>query len=256
MSELLTAIRYSILGGARGAPTPPRAGLRRFNGLWVPALLAAGAILLPIAYLALRVAQADRDTWALILSAGTLATLGRTVLLAGLVTLASAALAVPIAWLTVRTDLPYRRAWSVLAALPLVIPSYVGAYLMVASLGPRGMLAQWLGAWFGLEQLPSIYGLPGAVYVLTLLSYPYTLLSVRAGLHRLDPALEEAARGLGHGPWQTFWRVILPQLRPALAAGSLLVALYVLRDFGAVAIMRYNTFTRVIYIQYLSLIHI
>jgi iron(III) transport system permease protein len=52
--------------------------------------------------------------------------------------------------------------------------------------------------------------------------------------------------------WRTFWRVIFPQLRPAIAAGGLLVALYVLRDFGAVSIMRYNTFTRIIYVSYQS----
>ncbi|MBL1197172.1 MAG: iron ABC transporter permease, partial [Chloroflexi bacterium] len=69
-------------------------------------------------------------------------------------------------------------------------------------------------------------------------------------LQRMDPALEEAARSLGRGPWRTFWSVTLPQMRPAVAAGALLVALYVLRDFGAVSIMRYDTFTRAIYIQY------
>jgi iron(III) transport system permease protein len=104
----------------------------------------------------------------------------------------------------------------------------------------------------GLERLPSIYGFPGALLVLTLLSYPYILLSVRAALLRMDSALEESSRSLGHGPWKTFQQVTLPQLRPALAAGSLLVALYTLRDFGAVSLMRYDTFTRVIYIQYQS----
>ena len=67
-----------------------------------------------------------------------------------------------------------------------------------------------------------------------------------------DPALEEAAQGLGLGRWQVFRRVTLPQLRQALAGGSLLVALYTLSDFGAVAVMRYNAFTRAIYLQYTS----
>ena len=77
-------------------------------------------------------------------------------------------------------------------------------------------------------------------------------MTIRAGLRNLDPALEEASRGMGYGPWQTFRRVTLPALRPAIAAGVLLVALYVLSDFGAVSILRYNSFTRAIYIQYLS----
>ncbi len=66
----------------------------------------------------------------------------------------------------------------------------------------------------------------------------------------MDPAQEEAARSLGLTAWQTFWRVTFPQLRPAITAGGLLVALYVVRDFGAVAILRFDTFTRVIYLQY------
>jgi iron(III) transport system permease protein len=104
----------------------------------------------------------------------------------------------------------------------------------------------------GIQQLPVVYGFPGALYVLTLLSYPYILLTVRAALQGIDSSQEEAARSLGRSPWETFWGVTLAQLRPALTAGGLLVALYVLRDFGAVSIMRYSTFTRVIYIQYQS----
>jgi iron(III) transport system permease protein len=104
----------------------------------------------------------------------------------------------------------------------------------------------------GIQRFPSVYGFPGALYVLTLLSYPYVLLTLRAALQGMDPALEETSRSLGRGPWSTFWNVTFPQLRPALVSGSLLITLYVLRDFGAVSIMRFNTFTRVIYVQYKS----
>ena len=220
--------------------------------LWGPALLVTAAVLMPIVYLILRAAEAGPSAWESIPRFRTLHIMLRTSGLALGVTVASAAIAVPLAWLTARTDLPLHRTWAVLTALPLVIPSYVGAYLMVAGLGPRGMLQGWLERLFGLTRLPDIYGFPGALLVLTLLSYPFILLSVRAALVRIDPALEEASRSLGHGPWETFWRVTLPQLRPALAGGGLLVALYVLRDFGAVSIMRYNTFARVIYIEYQS----
>src|SRR5690606_4967600 len=75
---------------------------------------------------------------------------------------------------------------------------------------------------------------------------------VRATLQRLDPQLEEAARSMGRPPAEAFRTVILPQLWPALAAGSLLVALYVLSDFGAVSIMQFDSFTREIYVQYRS----
>jgi iron(III) transport system permease protein len=220
-------------------------------GLWVWAGVVAAGIFLPIAYLVVRAVSADGQAWALVLRTSTLMTLLRTTWLALTVTGASICLALPLAWLTVRTDLPGRRLWTVLTALPLVIPSYVGAYLMVASLGPRGMVSRWLME-AGLPGLPSIYGYTGALLVLTLFSFPYLLLSLRAALQGMDAALEEAGRSLGYSPWKTFWKVTFPQLHPALAAGSLLVSLYVLRDFGAVAILRYDTFTRVIYTQYQS----
>lgn len=250
-TEATIAVTRAVIRGARlrRAPIPGLGGSLVF---WIPAALVAAAVLLPPTYLLVRAAEAGPDAWNLVFRARTLQILGRTAWLALTVTVASALLAVPLAWLMVRTDLPLRQLWTVLTALPLVIPSYVGAYLVVAALGPRGMVQGWLENLFGVQRLPDIYGFPGALLVLTLLSYPYTLLSVRAALLRMDPALEEASRSLGYGPGRTFWQVTLPHLRPALAAGSLLVALYTLRDFGAVSIMRYNTFTRVIYVQYQS----
>ena len=71
----------------------------------------------------------------------------------------------------------------------------------------------------------------------TLSTYPYLLLTLRAGFNGIDGGLEEASRSLGRSPLITFVRVTLPLLRPALAAGILLVALYVLSDFGAVSML-------------------
>ncbi len=230
-----------------GLPSP-----RAFLLLWLPAILVAAAVLLPVVYLIVRASGAGDAVWATLLRPQTLTTIWNTAWLAFAVTLVSLFLALPIAWLTVRTDLPLRRFWTVLTPLPLVIPSYVGAFLYASALGPRGLLQGWLEALFGITRLPDIYGFPGALLALSLLNYPYMLLVLRAALQRMDASQEEAARSLGHSPWSAFWRVTFAQLRPAIASGGLLVALYVLRDFGAVAVMRYTTFTRAIYIQYQS----
>ena len=88
--------------------------------------------------------------------------------------------------------------------------------------------------------------------MLTLFTYPLVLLPVRATLRRIDPQLEDAARAMGRGPLETFRTVVMPQLWPALAVGGLLVALFVMSDFGAVSIMRFDSFTREIYISYKS----
>ena len=186
----------------------------------------AAAVLLPLVYLVVRTIDAGSDAWDVIYRPRVLEILGRTLLLVGGVTAASIALAVPIAWLTVRTNLPLRNLWAVLTALPLVIPSYVGGFIVVVALGPKGMLQQLLDGPFGVDRLPEIYGFPGALLTLSFLTYPYVLLTVRAALRRMDRSLEESSRGLGRNSWSTFFQVTLPQLRPAIAAGALLVALY------------------------------
>ncbi|MDQ3742332.1 MAG: ABC transporter permease subunit, partial [Actinomycetota bacterium] len=204
--------------------------------------------ILPLVYLANVVAGEPGDARDAVWSGDAVALMLRSVGLAGAVTATTIAIAVPLAWLTVRTDLPGRRVWAVLCALPLVIPSYIGAYLMVSALGPSGLAQDVLGV----DRLPSIYGFTGAWLVLSAFTFPYVLLPVQAVLRGLDPQLEEAARGLGRSPRQVFTSVVLPQLGPAIGAGGLLVALYVLSDFGAVSILRFDSFTRVIYTTYRS----
>jgi iron(III) transport system permease protein len=137
----------------------------------------------------------------------------------------------------------------VIAALPLVIPSYIGAYAFLSAFGPQGVLSDALAP-LGVEELPSITGFPGAWITLTLFTYPFVLLPVRAALRRMDPQLEEAALGMGRSQREVFRTVVLPQLVPAIGAGALLVALYVLSDFGAVSIMRFDAFTTSIYALY------
>jgi iron(III) transport system permease protein len=219
-------------------------------------VLAASAvtalILLVPLYLVIRGLGAGAEAAATLLSQRTFQVLGNTLLLAVAVTFGATALALPLAWLTTATDLPGRRLWGVLVALPLILPSYVVAFIYVSLLSPKGLVQQTLEPLTGIERLPDFYGFPGAFLVLTLITYPYILLTVRGAIQHLDPSLIEASRSLGQSSWTTFWRVTLPHLKPAVLAGALLVILYVLRDFGAVTMLQYNTFTRIIYNRYLS----
>ncbi len=241
--KILRSITGLRTGGRRAhASWPPAV-------IWIPAVVVAAGVLLPLAYLLIRTLGAGGEMWDLLLRTRTLEVLGRTLALLVAVTGTSVAISLPLAWLTTRTDLPFRRVWAVVTVLPLVIPSYVAGLVVVAALGPRGTLQQLLAP-LGVERLPEIYGFPGATLTLALVSYPYLLLPLRAALQGADPSLEESARSLGQGPFRTFLRVTLPQLRPAMAAGCLLVALYALRDFGGVSLLRYETFTWAIYLQY------
>jgi iron(III) transport system permease protein len=140
----------------------------------------------------------------------------------------------------------------VLHALPLVIPSYIFAFLFISFLSPRGLLQQLLEPLLGIERLPSIYGFGGASVVLILICYPLVFLTVRASLKQMDITLLEVAQINGAGKRQIVRYVLLPYLWPAIAAGSLLVGLYSLRDFGAVTLLQFSTFTRVIYNRYLG----
>jgi len=213
------------------------------------AILVTAVVLLPPGYLMMRAAGERGGISDVLTANSTLDALWRTIFLTATVTATCALIGVPLAWLTTRTDLPFRSAWTVLLALPLAIPSFVGGFVMVSALGPGGLVQDMLEP-FGVDRLPSVYGFRGAWFVISILSYPYIFLQVRAALHRVDPALEDAARSLGKGGWHAFVRVSLPQLRPAVAAGALLVALYTLSEFGAVSMLRYDTLTPLIYIRY------
>jgi len=212
-------------------------------------LLVALAAALPALYLLVVVAGDARAAADAVLTSRSLGLVARSAGLAGAVTASAIAIAVPLAWLTVRSDLPGRRAWATLSTLPLVMPSYIAAYVFIAVLRPKGLLQELLAP-LGVQGLPPIYGFVGAWLVLTLVTYPLVLIPLRAALRRLDPALEEAARVMGRSPLEVFRTVVMPQLAPAIGAGGVLVALYVLSDFGAVAIMRFDSFTREIYIAF------
>jgi iron(III) transport system permease protein len=213
--------------------------------------LVAGAIALPLVYLVIRAFGIEAgDLWPLLLRPRNWGVMVNSIAAAATVTLFSLIIAFPIALLTLRTDLPLRRWWLIATIMPLAIPSYVGSFAIIAALSPRGSLLQMALAPLGVEELPSLYGFPGTVLSITLFTYPYLLLSIRAGLQGLDPSLEEAALSLGYSPRQVMTRVVLPQLRPSIVGGSLLVALYALRDFGTPSLMRFDTFTREIFIQY------
>lgn len=157
--------------------------------------------------------------------------LTNTALLVVLGTAASTVLGVAVAWLVERTDLPGRRVWAVLAALPITVPAFVTSY-----------------SWVSIT--PAVQGFAGATAIVTLAYYPLIYLPVAAVLRGMDPALEESARSLGLGPWRTFFRVTLPQTRIALLGGMLLVAIHLLSEFGAFAMLRFQTFTTAIYDEY------
>jgi iron(III) transport system permease protein len=147
-----------------------------------------------------------------------------------LATLITTALAVPFAFALARLPIPGRAAILALAALPLVLPSFVSAYALVLLLGRSGVVTEWLRAW-GLG-FDSIYGRGGIVLAYTLTLYPYVLLPTIAAFKAVDVSMEEAAQNLGASPRRAIRTVILPIVLPAILAGALLVFIETLENFG------------------------
>ncbi|MEO3433428.1 iron ABC transporter permease [Inquilinus sp. CAU 1745] len=203
-------------------------------------------MLVPLVYLVVRALDAEPAVlWDLIVRPRTAALFANTIALTLGVLAFTTAIALPLAWLTTRSDLAGRKAVTVLAALPLAVPGYVMAYALIGLSGNYGFMAQVVGI-----RLPRPEGYWGAVLALGLYTFPYLFLNLRAALSGLDPSLAESARSLGCTPWQTFRRVTLPHLKPAFFSGWLVIGLYTLGDFGAVALMRFEAFSYVIYTQY------
>jgi iron(III) transport system permease protein len=232
----------------------PKLFVRGSKGASLPFLIVgiivSFAMVLPLIYLGLRASEAGVGILNILASYRTIEVFANSAVLALVVTALSAVIAVAAAFLTVKTDLPWKKFWSVMFVLPLAIPSFVGSFALIATFAPRGSVLQNLLAPLGVEVLPSIYGWPGAIMALTLFTYPYIFLTARTSLRGMDPAIEEVSRSLGHNIRSTIRHVTLPHLYPSIAAGSLLVAFYVLSDFGTPALMRFDSFTRIIYVEY------
>ncbi len=137
------------------------------------------------------------------------------------------------AWLVERTSLPGAKTWALILAAPLAVPAFVNSYAWVST-------------------IPSLSGLWSGVLISVLSYYPLVYIPTAAMLRRMDPAIEQSAASLGLGPWKVFRRVVLPQLWIPIIGGALLVGLHLLSEYGAFAMIRFETFTTAIMVQYQS----
>ncbi len=149
---------------------------------------------------------------------------------ASLATLLCVVLGVPLAWLLARGDLPGRGLLRALVTVPLVLPPVVGGVALLLVLGRRGLVGQYLDAWFGVS-LP--FTTAGVVVAEAFVAMPFLVIAVEGALRGADPRYEEAAATLGASRWLTFRRVTLPSIAPGLVAGTVLCWARALGEFGA-----------------------
>lgn len=160
------------------------------------------------------------------------------------------------AWLVTTCQFPGRRFFRSALVLPLALPTYIVAFVYAGLTDYTGLLQRFLREvlLFTPEQASiDIMNLPGAVFVLAAVLYPYVYVLARSAFQLQSRNLLESARMLGSNPWQVFFRVALPVARPALAGGTLLVVMELLNDYGAVKYYGIATFTTGIFRAWFSL---
>lgn len=162
------------------------------------------------------------------------------------------------AWAVTMCEFPGRKFFEWALLLPFAVPAYVIAYVYTSLLDYAGPVQRALREWFGWENasdywFPEIRSLEGAILMIGLVLYPYVYLLGRAAFLEQSPSLFAVSRSLGHSALSTFFRVVLPIARPAIAVGLSLVLMETLNDFGTVDFFAVQTLTRGLFDTWMNL---
>ena len=173
--------------------------------------------------------------------------LWRTLALVGGVGFVSLLLGTTLAWVVTMFRFPGQRlfAWALL--MPLAIPTYISAIVYVELLDYAGPVQTALRTWFHASDLPEVRSLPGAIFFISLVLYPYVYMAARVAFLQQASNIIKVARTLGRGMGSIFATVAVPLARPALMAGVLLVGMECMNDIGAVEQFGIRTLSSGIY---------
>ncbi|MFQ1649235.1 ABC transporter permease [Aeromonas veronii] len=223
------------------------------TGSWAIALLLG----LPVIALLFSAFSAEGELFRHLADTVLLDYLGNTLGLVVGVVLLSLLFGVPTAWLVAMCQVPGRRALQWALMLPMAMPSYIVAYVYTDLLDYSGPLQAGLRALFGWNSpadywFPAIRSLGGAAWVLALVLFPYVYLLTRASFLEQSVSLIHSSRLLGCTPWQSFRRLSLPLVRPAIMVAVSLVAMETLADFATVHFFAINTLTTAVYDTWLG----
>ncbi|WP_345292180.1 iron ABC transporter permease [Kangiella marina] len=224
---------------------------RQRMGAWLPVILLSAVFaicVMPLVPLLASWGQVEPELWSHLWQTELRQLFSNTIILITLVGTASFLLGVSLAWLVVMYDFPGRSILQWGLMLPLAIPPYILAFVLLGFTDFGGPMQQFLFALgLGIEWLPDMRNPLGVGLVFTLSLYPYVYLLMRSALQRKGRSSYESARTLGYSKAAAFWRLVIPLTRPAWVAGLALVLMETLADFGAVSIFNYNTFTTAVY---------
>jgi len=225
----------------------PASNIRKPGWLAVLAFAVVALAAMPLIYVISSSSGLDAQGWARLWQSRLPELISNTLTLAVTVAITSLLFGLGSAWITARLEFKGRKAAIWLMVLPLTLPTYVLAHIYTVVSDDDG----WLGGiWLALGgNSLDVYNLAGTTLVLSLAGFSYIYLLAFSALTQMTRDREEAARLLGANRLRVFLTVQLPLLRPALAAGMAVIILHVFSDFGAVSMLRYQTFTLAIYNQ-------
>ena len=217
----------------------------------------AGLVLMPILSVIWIALHPTENIWGHMLATSLPRYASNTAVVMLSVGLSSALVGTLTAWLVVMYAFPGKRVleWALLC--PLAVPGYLGAYALVDFLEYAGPVQTGLRGMFGWVDardyyFPDIRSRYGAIFVLTASLYPYVYLLARAGFREQSGSAHEVARALGAGAWRRFWAIGVPLARPAIAAGTAIVMMETVNDFGTVDFFGVQTLTTGIFSVWLE----
>ena len=234
---------------------PPKPWSEWFMG--AGALVTALALVLPVLTIVVLAFTPTENIWPHLLATVLPGYVMRTVILMAGVGAITFAVGTAVAWLVTMCRFPLRPLFLWASLIPLAMPGYIVAYTYVDFLSYSGPLQTWLRGLFGWKTpadywFPEIRSMGGAIFVLSMVLYPYVFLTARASFIRQPATQLEVARALGQTPWGAFRTVALPLARPGIAVGVSLALMETLNDIGAAGFFGVRTLTLGIYTTWLS----
>ena len=211
------------------------------------ALLLAVLIVIPLSILFYSWTHIDYQIWTHLLQFGLSEALLNSIIVATGTALTSLCLGVYFAWMTTRYQYRGRRLLTVLLILPLAMPSYVLAFVVIGLCDYSGWLGGIWHSWTGSMHGLPVKNVPGNILILSLSLYPYVFVAAREGMQKAQRNLLDAARSLGMAPRALFFRVSLPIALPWICSGTLLVMMEALADFGVAGMLNVTTLPTAIY---------
>lgn len=199
------------------------------------AIVASLLVAIPVGFLAISILRPNTEVWSHQWSTRLPSQLWQTAVLLVGVSLGALVIGAGLAWLTTAYRFPGSRMFGWMMVAPLAMPSYVLGFVTLSVFGFTGPIQGWWRDIFGQDAwFPPVNSIGGAIIVFSLVLYPYVFLLARAALADQAGSAYHVARSLGAGPTEAAKRVMLPLLRPAIAAGVAVVMMETLTDFATV----------------------